>query len=190
LCFGQDVVVKSDDGATDAGQLVTRILKSVMDGDTSRPEQEHFLVLPGERPIPFRAHRSVPVESRVLRELQISPAYAGGTAGMDMAVFFTSYIRRVATEYCNVYEMRRPFVGELSDCYGRESQTVDYAKGTVTWRQAAQLACERAALEHPPLLCPSNEAVGALFNLVERSSSGELFYIVALLVAMRAMRSV
>ena len=168
------------------GQVRNATLATVTTGykrayDVIEPVQIYFLrIADGEHIAlasfpPARSHAPRLIYEQLGRPVPVG----GGLARTNPASFFYDrLIEEFSGQFCAVYQMKAPFVGEFVDCDGRGNPggKLGYMPGIITPSEASRSVCDFVATETSQRC--DNHSVGVIYNAMQRDPDGQVYYLV------------
>jgi hypothetical protein len=141
-----------------------------------RLPENRLVNLGPDAPVPFKQS----LDNYLVRRLRMQ-MHVARPVTYQLDRFYSAFLEWTKHGYCMSYEMKPPFVGQLSQC-SRATEfvgDVSYAPGTTTWEQAQEIACR--VIDRSSSRCP-------IFSLaLVADSKGKAFYVVELLVDGRCL---
>ena len=158
-------------GYTNSSDAIAIVTDSII-----RLPENRLVNLGPMAPVPFKER----LDGYLMAVLTMQPPVARPmTYQFDR--FYTAILERTKRGYCMSYEMKPPFVGQLSQCSGTTNFSGDgsYLPGSTTWKDAQKIACR--AKDRSPSSC-------SIFSMgLVADPKGEAFYVVELLVDGRCL---
>jgi hypothetical protein len=182
-CRSERVLYRSN-GVTDHATIAAVVTGYQRRHDVISRNVAYFVRLPSGQLVradnlPYPSDYTIlPAQRRILQLLGIGPQSA---AWNDL---YDRIVEEASSQFCMIYRMKPPFVGEIQDCDGRNPQgSVAYAPQAISAREASRTICR--LIESETSQPCGNNSVSIISTRFVRDGDGGAHY---RLVARRRIR--